>query len=107
MKKLTIALAVITFLVAYPAFSFARENKQMHKSTMGPGMMMGKQMVASDDGGVIVMVGNKLLKYDRDLNLKKEVEIKLNPEAMQKMMMQMKESCPKQKMVMPEEDTKE
>ena len=47
--------------------------KQMHHM-MGMG---GKpEMVASSDGGVIVLSGNKLYKYDKNLNLIKEVEIK-------------------------------
>lgn len=57
-------------------------------------MMMSKSLVATSDGGVIVIAGNKLQKYDKDLNLKKEVEIKMDMEAMQKMMMQMMEKCP-------------
>jgi hypothetical protein len=43
------------------------------------------------------MIGNRLLKYDKDLNLQKEVEIKIDTEGMQKMMMQMKEKCPMHK----------
>ena len=40
--------------------------------------MMGKSsMVASNDGGVIILKGNKLLKYDKNLNLVKEVELKV------------------------------
>ena len=40
--------------------------------------MMGKaQMVATDEGGVIVLAGPKLMKYDADLNLVKEVEVKM------------------------------
>jgi Spy/CpxP family protein refolding chaperone len=34
------------------------------------------EMVAAQDGGVIVMKGNMLYKYDKDLNLTKEVELK-------------------------------
>jgi len=45
----------------------------MRSGTM-PGMM-NEEMVAVNDG-VIVLLGNKLYKYDKDLNLKKEVEIK-------------------------------
>jgi hypothetical protein len=49
---------------------------------MQPGMgrmMVGQRtMISSGDGGVIVMVGNRLLKYDRNLNLKKEVMIKMD-----------------------------
>lgn len=41
------------------------------------GMMGGKEsVVATSDGGVVVLAGPKLMKYDRDLNLVKEVEIK-------------------------------
>lgn len=39
-------------------------------------MMMPKTMIASNDGGVIILAGNKLLKYDSNLVLVKEVEIK-------------------------------
>jgi hypothetical protein len=38
--------------------------------------MHGKQMVSSGDGGVIIMSGHSLAKYDKDLNLIKEVEVK-------------------------------
>ena len=58
-------------------------------------------MVASNDGGVIVMSANKLLKYDKNLNLVKEVELKKDSGSMcpvcQKMMEQngmMMESMP-------------
>ncbi|MCX5782261.1 MAG: hypothetical protein NT145_06115 [Elusimicrobia bacterium] len=63
----------------------------MHGMMMG--QMMGKSMIASGDGGVIVMMGNKLMKYDKDLNLVKEAEIKVDEEAMQKMM-EMCNNCP-------------
>jgi hypothetical protein len=57
-------------------------------------MMMGKSLVATSDGGIIVMMGNRLQKYDKDLVLQKEVEIKIDMEGMQKMMIQMMEKCP-------------
>ncbi len=58
------------------------------KGMMGAGMMcpmcaakmkmMGQVSLAtSGDGGVIVLMGNKLMKYDKDLNLVKEVDIKM------------------------------
>ena len=40
--------------------------------------MQGKSMVASSDGGVFVMMGQKILKYDKDLNLVKETEVKIS-----------------------------
>jgi len=52
--------------------------------------MMKESLVATQDGGVIVMIGNKLQKYDKNLTLKKEVEIKIDMEAMRKMV----EGCP-------------
>jgi hypothetical protein len=43
--------------------------------------------------GVIVVMGNRLLKYDKDLNLKKEAEIKVDS-MMFKTMMQHMRNCP-------------
>jgi hypothetical protein len=42
------------------------------------GMMCSSSLVATQDGGVIVLVGDKLLKYDKDLNLVKEAELKID-----------------------------
>ena len=47
------------------------KSRMMMKS-----MMMKKSMVATEDGGVIILSGNKLIKYDGDLNLVKEVTVK-------------------------------
>ena len=66
------------------------------------GGMMQKTVVPTSDGGVIIMLGNKLMKYDKDLNLVKEVEVKIDYEAMQKNMMKMCENCPMCKMMMKE-----
>lgn len=72
-----------------------KEGKMMGMYSMSGmmKMMMGRTMVATKDGGVIVMVGNRLLKYDGELNLQKEVELKIDMKGMQKMM-QMEEECP-------------
>ncbi len=48
----------------------------MSKGMMMNAMMNKTSMVASNDGGVIVLSGHKLSKYDANLNLVKEVEIK-------------------------------
>ena len=62
-----------------------------------------KQMVATSDGGVVVLAGNKLLKYDKDLNLIKEAEVKAGTEfrmdagSIQDMMKMMKEKYGKHK----------
>lgn len=60
--------------------------------------MMGRLMVATADGGIVILVGNKLQKYDKDLNLIKETEIKVDMTAMHKMMKQMMEKCPMRNM---------
>lgn len=84
-------------------------NGEMMKKCPMHGMMMKgmmeKSMIATADGGVIVLSGNKLMKFDKDLNLVKEAEIKPDLEGMQKMMMQMQENCPMCKKMM--EGTKE
>ena len=68
---------------------------------MGMKGIMEKSMIASADGGVIVLAGNKLTKYDKDLNVVKEVEIKIDIEAMQKNMMEMMKNCPMMKGAVP------
>jgi hypothetical protein len=51
-------------------------------------------MVATSDGGVVVWAGGKLMKYDSGLNLTKEIELKVDYEAMQQRMQKMMESMP-------------
>lgn len=103
MKKLTyLILAVAVILAA--RFVFAEEMKgpmkgdgmggkemMMGKGMMGEGMMgmhrmhgmmRSPSMVASNDGGVIVLTGNKLYKYDKNFTLVKEVEIKMDMDGM-------------------------
>jgi hypothetical protein len=60
------------------------KNEQMASMIMGMMGMMQKQMVSSNDGGVIILQGNKLIKYDKDLNLVKIVEVKASIEPSQK-----------------------
>lgn len=62
--------------------------------------MMGHCMVPSGDGGVIVMMGDKLQKYDRDLNLVKEVQVAIDMEHMSARMAQMMAMCPMHKSMM-------
>lgn len=76
----------------------AKEMKPMHEMTMKK--MMDKEIVATSDGGVVVMVGNKLLKYDRNLNLKAEAEINIDYKAMKEKWM--KKDCPASKQMMEE-----
>ena len=48
-----------------------RRNWMAERGIKGKG-----EMVTTQDGGVIVMKGNKLVKYDKDLNLVKEIKLK-------------------------------
>jgi len=77
----------------------AKQANQERMGAMAMQMMgsMQRQMVATSDGGVIVLAGGKLLKYDKDLNLVREVDLKTNVElkidagSMQEMIKNMKE----------------
>jgi hypothetical protein len=42
---------------------------------MMQGMMEKSSMVSSGDGGVIVMIGKTLYKYDKNLNLVKQIDL--------------------------------
>jgi len=109
MKKILIIVVVGLFMIGFSSLAFTQEHKggvmdtskemkqgdkmypgKMHGMGHGCPMMMGKSLVATADGGVVVMCCNKLFKYDKDLVLQKEAEIKIDMEAMQKMM----EKCP-------------
>jgi len=92
-----------------PMMGSNKQGMKMEKNdNMGQGMKMGmctmhnqmmksmteKTIVATSDGGVVVMIGNKLIKYDKNLKLVNEAEIKMDMQAMQKMMTDAKEKCP-------------
>lgn len=124
MKKSIIFITVTSVALTLSYFAFAEEhmggmmqrpdNKGMmtDKGMMGKDMMdkkkpamcpmhmemcksmMTKQIVATEDGGVIVLAGMKLMKYDKDLNLVKETEIKMDMDQMQQKMKSMMEKCP-------------
>ncbi len=48
--------------------------------------MMEKSVVATSDGGIVIVSANKITKYDKDLNLVKEIDLKApTMEEMQKM----------------------
>ena len=106
--KTIIAILLFTLVGVFSGISFAEDAlleealmseedpccMEMGQSGMmgqGPGMgmqqgkrgmmmqkMMPKSMVSTGDGGIVVMSGNSLLKYDQDLNLVKEVKIKMD-----------------------------
>lgn len=104
-KSIVIIAAVVVLSISGLALAQMNEGKEMKAGMMGKGMMegkgmmmhgmmmnamMNKSMVATSDGGVVVMTANKLTKYDKDLNVVKEIELKMDMEGMQKMM----KDCP-------------
>jgi hypothetical protein len=119
MKRLLIAAMVLLLAVWVTYFAYAADpmgsmsggkmdsnSMMMHKEMMGKMMpqmcpmhtmmaqgMMHKEIVATQDGGVIVMYDNKLLKYDKDVNFVKEVDLKIDTAAMQVKMQQMMKEC--------------
>lgn len=110
MKKLVLALSLVSAVTFSPARSFAedapsdvplpqyseheerpsfedrRESgegrpRKMQKGKEGGqnkmmGMMMHRQVIATSDGGVVILSGKKLVKYDARLNLVGEVDLK-------------------------------
>ena len=50
-------------------------GKKMMMKCMGMMQQMHSNMIASSDGGVIVMSGGKLIKYDNQLNVVKQVDL--------------------------------
>ncbi len=56
--------------------------------------MMQEALVATSDGGVVLMAGGKLIKYDSALNVVKEVEVNVDYKAMQQRMEKMMEDMP-------------
>ena len=112
MKKAVVLSLALSAILSFNSLSFADDMKEMKdkdpmmkKGMMGKGMMMpmmmekmmGKSMVATSDGGVVVLAGNKITKYDKDLNVVKEAEIKVDMDAMKKEMIGMMKMCPMMK----------
>ncbi len=114
MRKLIFGTIIImVFALAHLTFAEEMNGSIMGQGMMGKGMMKGKMMhqggmmgmcprhvmmgkstlVASNDGGVILLVGNKLYKYDKNLKLVKEVEIKIETSETSSMK-GMKQICP-------------
>ena len=107
-KNVLIFIAVALFTASGLVYAQEMKGGMMGSGMTGKGMMDGKMMgmhgmmmkmmdrnvVATSDGGIVIVAGNKLTKFDKDLNLVKEVELKMDTEGMQKMMDDMKSMCP-------------
>ena len=68
----------------------AKGGKMMGMHQMMMKKMMEKSVVATSDGGIVIVEANKITKYDKNLNVVKEVETKMDMEGMKEMM----EKCP-------------
>ncbi len=111
MKKIIVLVIITGAILIFSAIGLA-QNEQPQKGKMGQMMdqkmkkqnhmqnrcsacamamcgMMSKAMLHTDDGGVVVMIGNKLYKYDQNLNLQKETELSVDFKNMKQMMMKM------------------
>src|SRR3989339_1387730 len=117
MKKYAIYGIVILLAAGslYMVFAATDSNTpMMGRRGMGRGMMMKpdmmgkcpicmsmmqKQMVATEDGGVVVMAFGELIKFDKDLNVVKQAEIPFDPEKMEAKMQKMMQNCPFCKMM--------
>ena len=73
------------------------------------GPLMQKQVVATTDGGVVVVIGNRLLKYDKNLKKIGEAEIDISEQEIADMQAKMKKCCEimMQRMKQQQEDEKE
>ena len=115
MRKLTYLIIAVTAVSLSASSVFAGQMKDgmmdggmMKMMHMMHGMMRSSTMVVSNDGGVIVLTGSKLYKYDKNLNLIKEAEIKTEMGGMGGMMGGMggmKKMCCQGKKMMGQDDT--
>ena len=116
MKKIGWLLGFFVISILFVAPLEARDMKEMGmgmtegKEGDGKGMMSGQMMgmhmmkimmeksvVATSDGGIVIVAVNKITKYDKNLNVINEAEIKMDMEAMEKNMKEMMEKCPMMK----------
>ena len=113
MKKLTsiLVMAAVLMLSALVLWSAGKDmpmskgmkmDKDMGEAMEGMcpahGMMTmrmitSRNMVATSDGGVIIYVANKLLKYDKDLNLVKNAPVDIGYQEMLDIAKDMKTNC--------------
>lgn len=108
MKKIALIGALVVALSAGVAFAQMGNGRMMNGDEQGYMMnrnmmnmpmmygrhmmgMMGNNIVATSDGGVVVMSFNKLYKFDKNLKLVKETNIPFDKEHVQKMIETMRD----------------
>ena len=60
--------------------------------------LLGQPSMIASDGGIVVLFGNKISKYDKDLNLVKEVNLDLDVKSMQELVSKVASSYSKEVM---------
>lgn len=117
MRRILIAAAVLALTAAFSVSSAEdiqqktvsaaavqeQEHEHTHKCRMkgDKGKKMPKpKLVATSDGGVIIMAGNTLMKYDTQLNLVKKTTVDLPLPKMCGKMMKKTGGCRKMKNAM-------
>jgi hypothetical protein len=75
-----------------------KEMCPMHGGMMGCGMGQSAMVVSGKN--IYMLAGHRILKYDLDLNLVAEAEVKMDMAKMQGRMRQMTEQCPMQQEMM-------
>jgi len=93
MKRVANVLVVFLFASMFIVTVSAKERKEgmmeYHKMDMKKAAMMKmmakREIVATTDGGIVVMIGNKLFKYDKNLKLKNEAIIEIDKKDFKKM----------------------
>lgn len=108
MRKV-IAVIIAVLILSFPGMALAqmekgegmmddkgmemKEHGMMHDGMMGQGDMMGGPMmkhmmgpivVATSDGGVVVVIGDKMTKYDQDLDVIGQADLKADMQGMKK-----------------------
>ena len=96
---LFVALGTVMTGIAGQHGGGMRKGKMMHRggkteakgeSMMGGGMMGGgmmrRQVVPTEDGGIVILMGDKIVKYDKNLNMVNETEIEIDEDEMMRMM---------------------
>jgi hypothetical protein len=106
--KRTIIITVVLLLAVGGAYLVSAAEEMGIKKTMPAKQMMGmccpmhmmmcqgameKKLVALEDGSIVIMTCAKLYKYDKDLNLVKEVELKKISEDVKAKMEEMRKEC--------------
>jgi len=85
MRRIILTVLVGVVILVSAGVVVAQETKGgmmmdegMMRMHMMHGMMGKASMVSSNDGGVIVMIGKTLYKYDKNLNIVKQVDLPMD-----------------------------